>query len=83
MENVLKGVAITTQTTQSRSLAALNEAEKDSTANKPGTEDITNLLFTVFKNLNELYEKLNRLSYVMGKKLIEQNLHQKGEGEMK
>ena len=83
MENLLKKVAITTQTTQSRSLAALSEAEKDSTVNKTETEDNARLLLTVFKNLNELYKKLNRLSYVMGKKIVEQNLHLKGEGETK
>lgn len=83
MENLLKGVAITTQTAQFRSLAALGEAEKDSTVNKPGTEDNADLLFTVFKSLNDLYEKLNRLSYVMGEKIVEQNLHQKGEGGTK
>jgi hypothetical protein len=83
MKNLLKGVAITTQTTQSRSLAALSEAEKDSTVNKPETEDNAGLLFTIYKNLNELYEKLNRLSYVMGKKIVELNLHLKGEGGTK
>ena len=83
MENLFKGVAITTQTTQSRSLPALSEAKRDSTVIKPKTEDNERLLLTVYENLNELYEKLNRLTYVMGKKLVEQNLHQKGEGEMK
>jgi len=83
MGNLLKGVVLTTQTTQSRSLATLDETKKDSTATQPKTEDNERLLLTVYENLNELYEKLNRLTYVMGKKLVEQNLHQKGEGEMK
>jgi len=83
MNNTLKRVTVTTQTTQSRPSTVLSETKKSSTANKPKTEDFASLLITIYKNLNELYAKLNRLCYVMGKKLVEQNLHLKGEGETK
>jgi hypothetical protein len=78
MENLLEGVTIMTQTTQSRSLAALSDAENELTPNNPETEDNAGLLLTICSSLNELYEKLSRLNYLMGKKIAEYNLHLKG-----
>ena len=61
-----------TQTSQSRSLATLN-TEKDLAKNKPEKEDNAKLLLTIYDNLNELYEKLNRLSNVIEKRNAEHN----------
>jgi hypothetical protein len=36
------------------------------------------LLLSVFDSLNELYEKLSRLKYVLTRKIIEHKLCQKG-----
>jgi len=68
-----------TQTEQSCSLAVINKAENKSTQNKPEEEDNVKLLLAVYDSLDELYEKLNRLSNVIGKKVEKQNLSQKGE----
>ena len=67
-----------TQTTQLRSWATLSEAKKDLTINKPETEDTMSLLLTIYDNLNELHEMLSRLHYAVGRKIVEQNLYQKG-----
>jgi len=64
-----------TQTIQSRSLAVLSETGKDLIPDKPGTEDNARLLLTICDSLNELYEKLNRLSYLMDRRIVEHNLH--------
>jgi Mg2+ and Co2+ transporter CorA len=56
-----------TQTTQDRSLAVLNEPGKNSAKNKSETEDNAKLLLTVYDNLNELYERLNKLSNIIGR----------------
>ena len=58
-----------TQTTQSCSLATLN-AQEDLAKNKPEKEDNAKLLLTIYDNLNELYEKLNKLS-VIGRRIAE------------
>ena len=57
-----------TQTTQYRSLAVLNEPGANPAKNKPETEDNMKLLLTVYDNLNELYERLNRLGNIIEKK---------------
>jgi len=67
MDKILvKGTSIMTQTTQPCSWAALGEAEK---------EDNKTLLLNICGNLNELYDKLSRLSGILGKKIAEQNLY--------
>jgi site-specific recombinase len=67
-----------TQTIQPRSLALLSETGKDLTIDKPEAEDNLSLLLQIFDNLNDLYEKLDRLRYVIQRKKIEQILCQKG-----
>jgi hypothetical protein len=64
-----------TKTSQPRSWATLSK-EKDLTINKSEIEDNMNFLLMLCDSLNELYEKLNRLSHIMGKKIIEHNLSQ-------
>ena len=59
-----------TQTTQSSSLATLN-TEEDLAKNEPEKEDNAKLLLTIYDNLNELYEKLNRLSNIIGRRVAE------------
>jgi len=66
-----------TQTKQSRSTAALNKTGKDLTETGSTKEDNKKLMLAVCDNLNELYEKLNKLSYLMGRKIMEHNLSQK------
>jgi len=67
-----------TKTAQPRSWAALSKECKgqDLTISESKTEDNVNLLLMLCDSLNELYEKLNRLSHIMGKKIIEHNLSQ-------
>jgi hypothetical protein len=73
-----------TQTTQPRSWAFLSETEKDLTLNKPKAEDNMSLLISVFDSLNNLYEKLCRLEYVMQRRNMEFILLQEdGNGETK
>jgi len=70
-----------TQTIQSRSCVSLREADKNLNKNKPETEDYKSLLLHIFDSLNNLYEKLNRLDYLIQKRNIEQILYPKGKGE--
>jgi len=56
-----------TQTVQPR-------AGKDLIINNFETEDNMKLLLKVCDNLNELYGKLTKLSYVLGKSIMEHNL---------
>jgi len=72
-----------TKTVQTRLLVSLSEPDKELTINKSEPEDNSGLLLQVFDNLNSLYEKLNRLNYVIERKNIEQILHQKCKGETK
>ena len=72
-----------TKTIQPRSRIILNNAEKYFTINKPQEEDIISLLLYVFDNLNNLYENLNRLNYLIERGNIEQLLYRKREGEIK
>ena len=71
-----------TQTIQPRSLATLNNAGKDLTIHKPETEDNMSLLLSVLDNLNNLYEKLNRLNYVLQRWNIELILYQKAKEKL-
>jgi len=66
------------RTIQLRSWATLNEPGEDSNENKSEPEDNRKLLLAVYDNLNELYEKLNRLNYVIEKRKLEYFLFLKG-----
>jgi len=71
-----------TQTVQPRSWATLSNAGED--LNKPkAEEDNRSLLLSVFDSLNELYEKLNRLNYVIKRKNIELSIYNKNKKETK
>ena len=72
-----------TQTVQLRSGVTLCEADKDLTVQKPETEDNRSLLLSIFDCLNNLYENLNKLNYVLQRKNIERILYPKGKGVMK
>jgi hypothetical protein len=72
-----------TETIQPRSQIALNNAEKYFPIDKPQEEENISLLFSIFDKLNNLYEKLNRLNYLIERKKIEQILYRKCEGEIK
>ncbi|MDR2921985.1 MAG: hypothetical protein LBU85_01430 [Treponema sp.] len=72
---------MTPKTIQPRSWALLNEPGKDLTINKPETEDNRELFLQVFDSMNNLYEKLSRLVYVVQKKKLESELYHGSEGE--
>ncbi|MDR2597345.1 MAG: hypothetical protein LBC76_08510 [Treponema sp.] len=72
-----------TETIQPHSRIALNNAEKYFPIDKPQEEDNISLLFSIFDKLNNLYEKLNRLNYLIERKNIEQLLYRKYKGEKK
>jgi len=72
-----------TRTIQTRSYVTLNKAGKGVTAQTPETEDNRSLLLAVFDSLNKLYEKLNRLNYVIQRRNIEHILYPKGNEEKK
>ena len=63
-----------TQTTQFRSLVVLNKEGKDLTKNNPEQENNAKLLLAIYDDLNELYEKLNRLNTI-GRRIAERNLN--------
>jgi len=63
------------RTEQSRSWATLSNAGEDLNENKQEPQDNKALLLSVFDSLNKLYERLNRLDYVLTKKLMEQELY--------
>ncbi|MDR2924222.1 MAG: hypothetical protein LBU85_12890 [Treponema sp.] len=70
-----------TQTVQPRSWALLSEAGKDLTLDKSETEDNRELLLQVFDSMNNLYEKLSRLDYVVKRKKMEMQIYRESEGE--
>ena len=70
-----------TKTTQPCSWTTLIDEEKGLTIDQPETETNASLLLKVCTNLNELYEMLGRLSYVMGKTIAEFESQQKSKGE--
>jgi len=73
-----------TQTIQLRSWALLNNVGKNLAINKePVREDNISLLLSVFDGLNNLYEKLNKLNYIIERKIIELRIHSKFKGETK
>jgi hypothetical protein len=70
-----------TQTTQLRSWALINNTGKDLNISKSKTSNLQpenniSLLLSVFDSLSYLYEKLNRLNYVLTRELIEQSFDQ-------
>ena len=69
-----KGDVSMTKTIQQRSSASLNETVENLTVDKPKTEDNVDLLLQVLDSLNTLYERLNRLNYVIQRKNIELNI---------
>jgi len=66
------------KTIQFRSWATLSEPGENLNENKSEPEDNRKLLLAVFDNLNELYEKLNRLNYIIEKRKLEYYLYLKG-----
>ena len=67
-KNHYLGGIFMTQTAQFRTLAVINEPGKNPAKNNPETEDNMKLLLTVYDNLNELYERLNRLGNIIEKR---------------
>jgi len=55
----------TTQTAQTRSLAILNQEKNEQAVKMSKTENNARLLLAVYENLNELYDKLSRLSKIL------------------
>jgi hypothetical protein len=76
-------MTLMTQTTQSCSLASLNDPDKDLTKNKPESENNADLLLSIFNDLNKLYEMINRLDYLIERKNINQILYPKEKEEKK
>jgi len=66
------------RTIQFRSWATLSEPGEPKNENNSEPEDNRKLLLAVYDNLNELYEKLNRLNYVIEKRKLEYFLYLKG-----
>jgi len=77
MEKLLEEDVFITETSQPSSWATLSETGKDLTIFDSETEENISLMLTICDNLNELYEKLSKLHYVMGRKIIEHTLHQR------
>ena len=72
-----------TKTVQFRSGVTLCKTGKDLTIQEPETEDNRDLLLAVFDSLNNLYEKLNKLNYVLQRNNIEHFLYPGSKGETK
>jgi len=68
------------RTIQPSSWATLNKSSEDPNKNKaePEIEDNRIIALSLIDSLNNLYEKLIRLDYVMKRKCIEQELFPKG-----
>jgi hypothetical protein len=71
------------KTIQFRSWATLSEPGETPNENTAEPEDNRKLLLAVYDNLNELYEKLSRLNYLIEKRKLEYRLYLEGinEGE--
>jgi len=63
------------QTKQPRSWVSLTETGKDLSVNKPEKEDNISLLLSICDSLNILYEKLNRLDYLLERKKMELGIY--------
>jgi len=66
-----------TQTIQPRSWVSLSKPDTDLSVHDGEMEDNMDYLLQILDNLNNLYEKLNRLDYLLERKEIELNLYQK------
>jgi len=53
--------------------------EEDLTANKPETNEDAKAMLALCNSLDELHDKLSKLSNIMEKKIMEHNLNQKTE----
>jgi hypothetical protein len=72
-----------TQTIQSGSCVLFKKTDKYLIKNKPKAEDNRSLLLSVFDDLNNLYDLLNRLNYLIQKRKIKQNLNSELLGDKK
>jgi len=70
-----------TKTIQPHSPIILNEPNKNLIIQKPETENYENLLLSLFNNMSDLYESLNKLNHVIEKKITELNSYCKDTGE--
>jgi hypothetical protein len=65
-----------TQTIQAFSLKmALNVTDNNLPTQKPEAEDNMSLMLSILDKLNNLYDKLNRLNYLIQRKKIKQILN--------
>jgi hypothetical protein len=71
------------RTIQLRSWATLSEPCENLNEDKSEPEDNRKLLLTIYDNLNKLYEKLNRLNYIIEKRKLESYLYLNGREEGK
>jgi hypothetical protein len=62
---------------------AIYITDKNLQIQKPKTEDNVNLILSILDGLNNLYEKLNRLNYLIQRRKIKQILYLNGKGENK
>jgi len=69
-----------TRTIQINSKTLLNETGSKLNIKEPETEDNRSLFLSVFDSLNNLYEKLIRINYLLERKKIEKDLYQKEKG---
>jgi len=69
-----------TRTQQPRSWSYINNAGEDIGIHKPQTEDEANIILSLIDDLNELYEILNRLNYIIQKRNKEQIVNSKNKG---
>jgi hypothetical protein len=72
-----------TQTIQHRSAVFLDNTVKNLYKDKPQTEDNISLLLSLFDSLNNLYEKLSKLDYLIQRKNMELSIYRCCKGEMK
>jgi len=71
-----------TQTIQPRSWKiSIYVTNNDLPIQKPEAEDNKSLMLSVLDSLNNLYEKLNRLDYVIQRRKIKQILYPREKGE--
>jgi hypothetical protein len=64
-----------TQTTQPRSWAFIDGKRKDLPDKGGESEDNLSLLLSVYDSLNKLGERLNKLDYLLTRKLIQKDLN--------
>ena len=66
-----------THTIQSRPCGSSNKPETDLSVHEGETEENMDLLLQMLDNLDNIYEKLNRLGHLLERKEIELKSHQK------